>query len=120
MTDPWVDGLNILYQTNAGALTLWRRDDFCDVGGFDATFVGWGGEDDDLLARALRLGKMAVHLSDKRLFHLHHDSATRAGWDRRGISEANCQRAVENRAMDDNTFATHVTELKQRLSACAL
>ena len=39
-----------------------HRQDFEAVGGYDEAFTGWGGEDDDLLARLTMLGRIPLRL----------------------------------------------------------
>ncbi|MFA6314563.1 MAG: glycosyltransferase family A protein [Sterolibacterium sp.] len=39
-----------------GSIICHRRD-FAEIGGYDEAFAGWGGEDDDLLARLAMLGR---------------------------------------------------------------
>ena len=36
-----------------------HRQDFAEIGGYDEAFAGWGGEDDDLLARLAMLGRVS-------------------------------------------------------------
>ncbi|BBP97393.1 hypothetical protein BSFA1_25220 [Burkholderia sp. SFA1] len=81
---PFLDGeppadINTLYVSTPGAINLFRRTEFIRVGGLDPVFVGWGGEDDDLLLRAGRLGVRWHSFGDPHaaLFHLNHDSASR-------------------------------------------
>jgi hypothetical protein len=50
---------------------LWvRREVFLDIGGFDERYEGWGGEDDDVVARLGRAGRVVRH--DDPLIHLSH------------------------------------------------
>jgi hypothetical protein len=50
---------------------LWVTDDaFRQIAGFDERFEGWGGEDDDIVARLARAG--TVRRYDDPLLHLHH------------------------------------------------
>jgi glycosyltransferase involved in cell wall biosynthesis len=67
-------------------MAVWRAD-FLRVDGFDADFVGWGHEDNDLATRLLMIG---VCVKDGRwatgVFHLWHAQASRSDemkhWDR--------------------------------------
>ncbi|WP_175772760.1 galactosyltransferase-related protein [Paraburkholderia phenazinium] len=107
--------MNILYMTNASGVTLIRRERFFELGGFDAAFVGWGGEDDDLLSRALRLGMGWYSLHNKFLFHLNHDSKTRAGWDQTPTGSENCNRSVALRELSDEAFHARIEQLRREV-----
>lgn len=52
------------YRADPVTLQSWgsiicHRQDFANVGGYDEAFEGWGGEDDDLLARLAMLGRVS-------------------------------------------------------------
>jgi hypothetical protein len=50
---------------------LWARTDALNrIGGFDERFEGWGGEDDDVVARLARTGRLVRF--DDPLLHLSH------------------------------------------------
>lgn len=65
---------HILYGNIASGVVFYRRHQFIDVGGFNEEFVGWGGEDDELLLRTRSLG-LKHHTVETSLFHLHHGPA---------------------------------------------
>ena len=67
---------NLLYHGAAGGINVWRRTDFIRVGGVNTAFVGWGGEDNELLTRSSQLG---INWSSMitSMFHLNHDSINR-------------------------------------------
>ncbi|WP_321800761.1 glycosyltransferase family 2 protein [Caballeronia sp. J97] len=73
------DDMNMLYLNTPGAINLFKRAVFVRIGGLDPSFIGWGGEDDDLFLRATRLGARWHSLAgpNSSLFHLNHDSASR-------------------------------------------
>ncbi|WP_244173593.1 galactosyltransferase-related protein [Caballeronia temeraria] len=73
------DDINLMYLNTPGAINVFRRADFIRIGGLDPSFIGWGGEDDDLLLRATRLGLRWHSLGgdSAALFHLNHDSSWR-------------------------------------------
>ena len=65
-----------LYSNANGSIVLFRRSEYIRVGGYNARLEGWGGEDNELLHRAGRLG-LRWHSIHVPLFHLHHDSGSR-------------------------------------------
>ena len=113
--DPLAPDMDMLYASAAGGITLMRRETFLRVGGFDPSFQGWGGEDDELLGRAVRLGVRWWSVAGTRLFHLHHDSASRQHWAEGPLGAANHQAAVQRRTLDEAAFAAHVEALRARL-----
>ena len=54
-----------------------HREDFDAVGGYDEAFVGWGGEDDDLMARLAILGRISAGYSAELIEEIPHDDAAR-------------------------------------------
>lgn len=68
---------NLLYSQANGGVVLFRRKEYLRVGGYDASLEGWGGEDNELFLRAVRLG-VRWHSIPVPLFHLHHDSSVRS------------------------------------------
>jgi len=91
--------MEVLYENTPGAIVLIKRSEYMRVGGYDPRFTGWGGEDDDLLTRATRLGVRWHSVQDARaaLFHLHHDATSRQ--DAIAAAERNREAAAETRAM---------------------
>lgn len=67
---------SVLYSNANGGIVLFKRSEYIRVGGYNARLEGWGGEDDELLRRAGRLG-LRWHSIPVPLFHLHHDSGSR-------------------------------------------
>ncbi len=60
----------LLLRDTPGACLWVRTDALCQLGGFDERFEGWGGEDDDVVAR-LRQASGLVRYDDQ-LLHLNH------------------------------------------------
>jgi len=54
-----------------------HRNDFAAIGGYDEAFFGWGGEDDDLLARLAMRGCAAVGFPGSLLDEIPHDDDAR-------------------------------------------
>lgn len=67
----------VLYSNANGGIVLFKRSEYIRVGGYNARLEGWGGEDDELLRRAARMG-LRWHSMHVPLFHLHHDSGSRS------------------------------------------
>lgn len=70
--------VNVLYKNQSSGITFWKKDRFFAVGGYNESFVAWGGEDEELLIRATRLG-LRWHSVPPPTFHLHHDALDRVG-----------------------------------------
>jgi glycosyltransferase involved in cell wall biosynthesis len=54
-----------------------HRQDFDAIGGYDEAFTGWGGEDDDLLARLTLLGRIPAGFPSSLVGEIPHDDAAR-------------------------------------------
>jgi hypothetical protein len=67
---------NLLYPYNVGGIFLFRRKIYLQIGGCNPVFEGWGSEDNELFARAMRLGAN-WQVVPEPMFHLHHDSTSR-------------------------------------------
>jgi predicted glycosyltransferase involved in capsule biosynthesis len=59
--------------TGLGAVFITHTKNIIEVGGFDERFEVWGGEDDDLAERLMRLGKLRK-LCPFNYYHLPHKS----------------------------------------------
>jgi hypothetical protein len=65
--------LEKVVQNAQGGSVVAARDAYWEIGGFDESFVGWGGEDNDFWDRARTVGK--IHdFGYLPLIHLHHDA----------------------------------------------
>jgi hypothetical protein len=106
------DDINLLYVNTPGAINLFKRDEFIRIGGLDPSFIGWGGEDDDLFLRATRLGVRWHSLTGPRaaLFHLHHDSPLR-------IEICEDESGARNRQQAFRTGEIPIDELEARAHA---
>ena len=57
--------------TAFGGLWFMNRQDYFDLGGYDETYRGWGGEDTDFLHRMREVG--SVLRTDGVILHLWHE-----------------------------------------------
>jgi hypothetical protein len=57
-----------------GVLPFFRRDRLHEIGGWDEQFVGWGGEDQDVIERYLNAGHHLCRCPELVYLHLFHDS----------------------------------------------
>ncbi|GAB5098986.1 glycosyltransferase family 2 protein [Caballeronia sp. LZ001] len=103
--------MEILYANTPGAIVLIKRSDYMRVGGYDPRFIGWGGEDDDLLTRAVRLGVRwhSVPDANASLFHLHHDNTSRHA--AIAAAERNREAAAETHALSQEELEARAAEL---------
>lgn len=70
------------YRAGPTTLQSWgsiicQRQDFESIGGYDEAFIGWGGEDDDLIGRLLMLGRRPAEFPASLIGEVPHDEAAR-------------------------------------------
>ena len=65
----------VTYQTWGSIIC--HRDDFAAVGGYDEAYVGWGGEDDDLVAGLILAGRQAAGFPAALLSEIPHSDEER-------------------------------------------
>lgn len=73
-----------------GVCPFYDRRDWQAVRGNDEGFVGWGGEDQDLVERVVALGRTLVRCYDLLYFHMPH--GREAGWRDAALTERNRER----------------------------
>lgn len=73
-----------------GINPLLRRDRIEAIGGWSEAYVGWGGEDADLLDRYLVAGQMFCLSPDIVYLHLSHEPVE--GWNDQNLVSANAKR----------------------------
>lgn len=100
----------LLYASANGGVVLFKRQDYLRVGGYNERLEGWGGEDDELLNRATRLG-VRWHSFTPPLIHLHHDTASRSEWIQATRDSDNIRHADAIQSMSDEALQALVTEL---------
>lgn len=70
-----------------GVMPLLARDRLLEIGGWDEAFVGWGGEDQDLIERYLKPEQGLCRCHELLYLHLNHSPA--AGWNEKTLTEKN-------------------------------
>lgn len=81
--------IRVVSQGEASEQNTWgtcviERSAFEAIGGYDETFRGWGGEDDDLYQRLKMYGLKEHHLRDRGLSAIpHHDSLRTAHYEQK-------------------------------------
>jgi hypothetical protein len=83
---------HLLYPYNVGGIVLARRLLYMRLGGCNPACTGWGSEDNELFARARRLG-VDWQAVIQPMFHLNHDSVNRDGYSQSAVAEKN--KAIE-------------------------
>lgn len=106
------DDTTLLYRYNVGGVFLFRRQAYVRVGGCNPALTGWGSEDNELFARARRLG-YDWQVVPEPMFHMHHDNATRDGYSQSGTGARNLQVELET----DRMPLEALQALSQRLSS---
>jgi len=106
---------NLIYASANGGIVFFRREVYLRLGGYDPRLEGWGGEDDELLMRASRLGYRWMSLQAP-LVHLHHDVASRAEWIASTRESPNVKRAFAVRDMPIEEVEAIARELSALLA----
>ena len=71
-------GLSLASNQSPGGCTMITLEAFDKINGFDNSFVGWGFEDTDFMARSKKINKVGrVMDEDAICWHMHHDNAIR-------------------------------------------
>lgn len=108
----------LLYASANGGVVLFKRQDYLRVGGYNEHLEGWGGEDDELLRRATRLG-VRWHSFVPPLIHLHHDTASRSAWIEATRNSENVRRADAIVGMSDEAVQALAVELSAQFGPVA-
>lgn len=72
-----------------GVVPLFERDRLLRLGGWDEAFIGWGGEDQDMIERYLQDGRSLCRCPDLVYLHLAHDRSRQ--WSEAPLIEQNRQ-----------------------------
>jgi predicted glycosyltransferase involved in capsule biosynthesis len=62
----------LVQQERFGVVPLFQRDRLLEIGGWDEKFVGWGGEDQDIIERYLQDGRFLSRCPELVYLHLPH------------------------------------------------
>jgi hypothetical protein len=62
-----------------GGMVVFKRKDYCENGGYNPNFVCWGGDDNEIDKRFIKLGLKSCRITDDEAicFHLPHKNAIR-------------------------------------------
>lgn len=101
---------SVLYETSMGGAIIIRRKDYIRIGGMDSSFIGWGGEDNEIFFRSQRLGLKWISM-DTPLYHLHHDSDSRAEFNAK--AQDNAIRAFSRTKMPIEEIEALTADLQQ-------
>lgn len=111
-TDTLTDDTTALYGEANGGIVFFRKAEYIRVGGYNSSLIGWGGEDDELLSRATRLGAR-WHSFMLPLIHLNHDNASRRQFISTSRESFNVKAAKASAEMpieDLQSLARHLAE----------
>lgn len=62
----------LIHQERFGVVPFFQRDRLLEIGGWDEKFVGWGGEDQDIIERYLQDGRFLSRCPELVYLHLPH------------------------------------------------
>jgi hypothetical protein len=130
----WLKYSHPMPYVESGGILLVNSAAYCNGGGGNENFVGWGCEDDEMLSRFAGLGYRLGRLEDKILVHLEHERTANPLWyDYAKYEKANRERLAKVQGMNRqdlqimvagwNNFggpATHKKDLTVIISASYL
>lgn len=76
----WLSEVIHIPYVECGGLFLINSSVYCHAGGGNEEFIGWGCEDDELLARLNKLGYRIGRVNEAILLHLEHTRCTGKAW----------------------------------------
>ncbi|MEM9543911.1 MAG: glycosyltransferase family 2 protein [Cyanobacteria bacterium P01_E01_bin.42] len=85
----------LLHRERFGVLPFFQRDRLREIGGWDENFLGWGGEDQDILERYLADGRYFCRSPELIYLHLFHEKKEQ--WNETEIIEKNRQYYYQKR-----------------------
>lgn len=72
--------------TADGGIVFWNKHSFVSIGMLNEYFVGWGGEDNEIMFRAKLCGLKHCRIDDT-LYHLYHHRPQKRTWKNRELEE---------------------------------
>jgi hypothetical protein len=107
---PWLTKQYIMPYVESGGVIVFNRAAYYAGGGGNENFIGWGCEDDEMLARFAGLGYKLGRLDDAILIHLRHARWANPTWHDYGKYErANRERLAEVRGMNKQQLQVMVS-----------
>lgn len=92
----------LLHRERFGVLPFFQRDRLLAIGGWDENFLGWGGEDQDVIERYLADGRYFCRSPELIYLHLFHEKIKR--WNETEIIEKNRQYYYQKRNRSKNRY----------------
>lgn len=78
---------HLIRRERFGVVPLFERDRLLSIGGWDEEFIGWGGEDQDVIERYLQTDRFLCRCPDLLYLHLFHNRDCQ--WTERSLIEHN-------------------------------
>lgn len=77
----------LIHQERFGVVPFFNQSRLIEIGGWDEAFVGWGGEDQDIIERYLQDGRYLCRSPELVYLHLPHEPNSQ--WTRKSLVEQN-------------------------------
>ncbi|MBP0016934.1 MAG: hypothetical protein J7647_05170 [Cyanobacteria bacterium SBLK] len=85
----------LLHRERFGVLPFFQRDRLLEIGGWDENFLGWGGEDQDIIERYLADGRYFCRSPELIYLHLFHEKTQQ--WNETEVIDKNRQYYYQKR-----------------------
>ncbi|WP_204105308.1 MULTISPECIES: galactosyltransferase-related protein [Spirulina sp. CCY15215] len=89
----------LIHRERFGVLPFFQRDRLLEIGGWDENFLGWGGEDQDIIERYLADGRYFCRSPELIYLHLFHEKIEQ--WNETEIIAKNRQYYYQKRRILD-------------------
>ena len=98
---PWIAQEYQMHYVQSGGIFLFNAATYCNGGGGNELFIGWGCEDDEMIFRFEKLGYRVGRLNESIILHLQHERRANPLWyDYSKYERANRQRLANIKGMD--------------------